>query len=385
MLALRPLVARPNPGPGTQPYSIRRAVFYGPKAGIINDFKPLHIIRNSRLCSRTLPRPAGGRHGAAIDLGALVSDRLVNASLAQKIDREIPLLRPTRLAPELVAWGDGPDRGKFWVPQELVPLWGTAEYDALTDAQRLRYNQYYALQKTEYFIWLERYLVVAPLTKLLPQASPALRTLLDSFVADEVGHNASLQRLLELARPDLYRDRVFYFVVPPAPFRLVTAAINAMPRLLSSWVLFAGAIEENTILTSQCYRQAGAGVDPLFAEVYMLHAQDEARHCKIDVLLAEWLIADQKGWAKRLNAKVLELVFRTYFDPSWGFDRPIKQLTADFPELRAREDALIRRSQEARPPASAKVLVDSGIAPITAKNAERYGMLAEAVNRLGAK
>ncbi|HLF58642.1 MAG TPA: diiron oxygenase [Alphaproteobacteria bacterium] len=308
----------------------------------------------------------------------------LDPSLAKRIEREVSLLRPTRLTPDQVTWGAGPSPDKFWVPENMVPLWGSPEYESLSDAQRLRYNQYYALQKSEYFIWLERYLVMAPLAKILAGGVPhgSLVKLLESFIADEEGHNASLQHLIVTARPDLYKNRVFYFVAPSPKFRLVTAAINLAPRTLSGWVLFAGAIEENTILTSQCYRQAGDKVDRLFAEVYMLHAQDEARHCKFDALLAEWLIADQTGWRKHVNAKVLELIFITYFDPSWGFDRPIQQLAADFPELRGRELAMIRRSQEAHAPATASILIDGAVAPLTSKNAERYDILAAAVRHL---
>lgn len=322
-----------------------------------------------------------------MESGARLSDRRFDASLAQKIEREVSLLRPTRLTPELVAWGDGPDPAKFWIPEDLVPLWDTPEYAALTPEQKLRYNQYCALHKSESFIWLERYLIIVPLTRLLGDAacSPALRTLIESFIADERAHNASLRRLLVLARPDFYANRDYYFLVTSRKFRAVAALMTALPKLLSSWALFMGAVEESTITTSQCYRQAGDTVDRLFADVFMLHAQDEARHCKLDSVVAEWLVSSQTGWRKRVNARMLDLAFQTYFDPSWGFNTSIKQLVADFPELRASEKAMIRRAQEARAPSTARILVDGDIAPITARNVERFDMLRDAVDHLLAR
>lgn len=307
----------------------------------------------------------------------------LDADLTARIARELARLKPTRLTPGQVAWGAGPDPERMWIPEEAVPIWGSAVYDSLTPAQRRRYNQYYALQKSEQFIWLERYLVIRPLERLLAGEVPSrgLRRLLESFVLDERQHNASLKRLVELARPDLYRERTFLLFAPSWRFQAAAAVVAAFPRLLSSWVLLVGALEEHTITLSQLYKQADERVDPVFATVYALHALDEARHCQLDSLVADWLVARQRGLARRINARMLDLAFTVYFDPEWGYDPPIRFLVADFPELGDREPEMIRAAQEARTSDLAGSLVDRAIAPITARNAERYPMLGESLRR----
>ncbi len=308
----------------------------------------------------------------------------LETELRRRIEREASDLKPTRLTLDTVSWGDGPDAGKFWIPEDLVPLWSTPAYDDLTPEQRLRYNQYYALQMAEEFIWLERYLTIGSLTSLLrgEVPTPSLRTLLESFVTDEQHHNASLYRLLELARPDIYENSPFYFFVPPWQVGLIVGAMTRLPRLLSGWGLFTGALEEQTILISRRYRDGNKDIDPVFASVYILHAQDEARHCKLDSMIAEWLITGQHGWAKRINAKVLGIAFQAYYSIGWGLDRPIRRLVADFPDLRDREAGMIRQAMGARSATYTDSLLDRSTSPITSRNAERYEMLDRAVRRL---
>lgn len=303
--------------------------------------------------------------------------------LADRIARELSLLRPTRLTIDSVAWGSGPDVNKMWIPDETVPLWGTPEYAAFSGEQKRRYNHYYALQKAESFVWTERHLIIVPLERLLKGAvPPALRALIESFVADERHHVAAISRLLRLARPDLYGERISCFFRPPLKFRLVTGLVTAFPRFLSSWSLLICALEENTVAFAQLYRQAGDKVDRLFGEVYALHAQDEGRHCKLDALFCEWLLGGGAGWRRRINARLLTLAFAAYFDTGWGLEAPIRHLIADFPELRVRGPALLRRTQETRSPAFAKQLIDRGNAPISSRMAEKFDMLADAIRRV---
>jgi len=314
-----------------------------------------------------------------------VAAQEISSELRGRIEREASDLKPTRLTPDAVSWGAGPDPGKVWISEDLTPLGNMPAYEDLTEEQRLRYNQYYAMEMAEQFIWLERYCIIAPLQRLLrgEMPTPSLRTLLESFVADERHHNASLYRLLQLARPDIYEKSPFYFFVPPWKVSFLTGVMVRLPRLLSSWVLLIGTLEEQTVTISQSYRNSNTDIDPLFAEIFALHAQDEGRHCKLDSMNAEWLINGQSGWAKRVNAKFLDLAFRAYHDVSWGCDRPIRQLVADFADLRDREAGMIEQTMAARSGAHIKRFMDGSCSPITARNAERYEMLDRAIRRLG--
>ena len=267
--------------------------------------------------------------------------------MVQRIEREAMALKPSRLAPSLVPWGNGPSARKLWIPEQLTPLWGTDVYDDLTREQRLRYNQYFALKLSEEFIWLETFALIPPLKKLLKGAvpAPAFRSLLKSFVVDEINHSATVRQLLRKARPDFYSKNDFFFFKPPHSVAWILAMAGRMPRLLSCWALFSGLLEEKTITISRMYQQANEDVDPLFATIFTLHALDEARHCKFDSLIAEWLIGPQRTLPKWFNGTILGLLYKRYIDPSWGSAGPIRQIVVDFPEIRELETRMIKESQ----------------------------------------
>ena len=306
------------------------------------------------------------------------------AKFLQRVEREARALCPSRLSPGLVHWGSGPDQGKYWIPEDLTPLEGTDTYGDLTEDQRRTYNQYYAMEMSEQFIWLETYAIIGPLEGLLKGefSTPSLKVLLRSFVVDEVNHSATVWQLLRLARHDFYPKNEFRFFKPPAYIGWMAAAASRLPRLLSSWALFAGSLEEQTIPISSAYKEAADSVDPLFANIFILHALDEARHCKLDALIAEWLIRPQSAVPKWINGQVLGALYTAYHDNGWGCDGPIHQLVADFPELKAREGEMIEATKHARSGYHIQHLTDYSAMPLTARNAERYKMLDRAIRRV---
>ncbi len=306
------------------------------------------------------------------------------SELRRKIDQAASGLKPTRLTPENVSWGTGPDHGKLWIPENLAPLAGTPAYARLTDEQRLRYNQYYALQMAEQFAWLERYMIIGPLRGLLRGAlpTPSMRAIIDSFITDEHGHTASLLKLARMARPDLYGSREFRFFMPPPLVRFYAALAARLPRLLCGWVLLVGVLEELTILISRTYKESNDGIDPLFATIYTLHAQDEARHCRQDSLIADWLLVDQGAMAKGINASTLRLAFTAYYDAGWGYDQPVRQVAADFSDVGAWETELLEEAKTSCSAAFNGRLTDRTMLPITSRNAERYDMLGDVIRYL---
>lgn len=304
-----------------------------------------------------------------------------DAHFWQRVEREAASLRPTRLTPGLVNWGSGPDRNKLWIAEDLTPLAETEIYGDLTDEQKLGYNQYYALEMSEQFIWLESFAIIPPLQGLLKGdiPNPALRILLRSFIVDEENHLATVWQLLRLARHDLYPRNEFCFFKPPAMIGWMAATASRLPRLLSGWALFAGSLEEQTIPISRSYKEAGDSVDPLFANIFTLHSLDEARHCKLDSLIAEWLIAPQAAVPKWINGKVLATLYKAYHDTGWGCDAPICQLIADFPQLKDRESDMITATKHARSGHHIQHMLDASLHPLTARNAKRYKMLDRAI------
>src|SRR3954466_4874895 len=89
------------------------------------------------------------------------------SDLAEAWTKEARRLSATSLGERALLWTQ-PDVSRLWVPDELLPLHGCAAFAALSPAQRLTYNQAYACQLLEEFIWIESRLVVRPLTRLRP-------------------------------------------------------------------------------------------------------------------------------------------------------------------------------------------------------------------------
>lgn len=163
----------------------------------------------------------------------------------------------------------------------------------------------------------------------------------------------------------------------------VVALTGRLPRQLSGWSLFACLLEEKTISISRSYQDADDHVvDPLFATVFTLHALDEARHCKIDSLVSEWLVAPQRNISKWINGKVLGQYYKSYRDQNWGCDGPIRRTVADFPRLRELEADMIEETKRVFIALHYNYVADRSSTPITARNAERYPMLDRAIHRV---
>ncbi|MCI0749830.1 MAG: diiron oxygenase [Nevskiales bacterium] len=289
-------------------------------------------------------------------------------------------IKPTRLTPEALADTPGPDPTRPWIPQELVPLHGSASDTTLTPAQRLRYNHYYALFVAEQFIWFERQLVLRPLEILLRgRVQPLeLRPLLESFVHDEIAHNAALWALLRRAAPALYPQARHALFRPPLSVRAWMLFATAFPRRLPGWVMFINVLEEHTLLTGRRY-QKSTDCDPLFIRAHVLHAQDEARHCRIGTLLCDTWIAPLRPLARAASAYLLRTLFLSYYDTAWGHDRPVDYLIRDFPELAPRRSHLIAAVVDGRDRAFCRHLFSVESSPGTARLARRYPMLARAI------
>lgn len=309
---------------------------------------------------------------------------VAKSGLWERTEREAAVLPATRLAPKNVDWSHAPNFSTWWIPEHLTRLYGSEIYTGLTDKQRRTYNQHFALKIAEEFIWLETFAIVGPIRTLLKCNIPNahLRRLLQSFVRDESCHTDCLWRLLQLARPDLYPTRQLVLVKPPRAVRWLISLCTRYPELFSSWCLFDAIMEEQTIPISQEFRTAKDRIDPLFRQIFALHAQDEARHCKIDYLIGEWLVAERHPVVNWLNARLLDALTWRWLDPDWGSQPLVNQLIADHRDLAKRRDALLHESRHMRAGYFAQHLLDSKRQSLTARNARRHSILDRTLLRL---
>jgi len=302
------------------------------------------------------------------------------------VEKALQRLKPAKCRVDNFQWNDFPYYDKNWIPVSATPLYNTTSYDTLTAEQNRRYNQYYALQKLEQFIWIETWFVINPVKQLLKQKSlpTDLTTLLKSFLEDEDHHNATLKKMLQLSFPDFYRNTDFHFFHVPKKMMRYVKLMVTFPQLFSSWVLMLGAFEEHTLVLNRLYKQDENSLDPLFSKVNFYHAIDEARHCSLDEILAKWLLEDQKGLSKIVNAIFLKKSLEYYYG-AWGHDAPINQLVQDFPELQAVQITLLNDAVSQRGEKYNSHLFEKTTTPITYKNLQRYPMFQNAVNALVSK
>lgn len=253
--------------------------------------------------------------------------------LATAWQREALRLAPTSLTLASVDWSRPPDCTRAWVPDKLLPLYGCAGHGALSPAQRLAYNQAYACQLLEEFIWIESRLVLAPLARL-PADAPS-RPVLTAFVADERHHIACFSKLRALAGAQET------FFRPPFAVAALAGLAARLPRRLTFWTRALAAFEDYALGVGKLYKEDDS-LDPLFREVFIAHARDEARHTRFDALLEGWL-----GLGP-LNGRLHSAFRKAYYATTWGLDGPVRALVRRHPELTARAPALHAEACAAR-------------------------------------
>jgi hypothetical protein len=262
--------------------------------------------------------------------------------------RERSLLRPSKLTGALVdAAASSPDVSRPWVPESLLPLYGTRSFASLSDAQRLRYNQSYARQLAEEFIWLEQYLILAPVKRLLKASGldPDVSLVLSSFVSDERNHIAGFSRLRELAIKVSGPRSTTPLFNPPRSVRSLARLAAQFPTAFAFWTTVIQAFEEYAVKIGQTYKRDRT-VDRLFQDVFVAHAQDEARHCRYDDLLTDWL--RPSGPMNAFHACVADMFQARYRSVSWGIDGPILELAQAHPELANKVNDMIADAEAIR-------------------------------------
>jgi hypothetical protein len=254
--------------------------------------------------------------------------------------RERTLLRPAKLTPALVEAAPALDLSRPWVPESLLPLFGTRSLAALSGSQRLRYNQAYAKQLLEEFIWLERYLILAPVVRVSqrPGLDPDVASVLRSFISDERHHVASFSKLRELAIKASGPKSSSSLFNPPPSVRAFACLAARFPFKFAFWTTVIQDLEDYAVKVGQTYKRDRT-VDPAFRDVFVAHAQDEARHCRYDRLLTMWLRPG--GPMNSFHARMTNVFQSRYRSVGWGLDGPIRELAEVHPEIAGKVNDMI--------------------------------------------
>ena len=244
-----------------------------------------------------------------------------------------------------------PDLSLPFIPEDQTQLYYTPGYAMLDRAQKVRYNQLYALRVNEYIMMLERDFVDPVLKSLRRRAqqkgSPALRRALEGMLAEEERHYQAFVALNRRCAPHDY-ERVEAQFMRLRPYEhAVLHAMYAGARWLPFALWIIVAMEESSIGLATSMARHGEGalgpLEPGFVAVHREHAKDEARHIHIDVHLVRACLATLPAGWRALNAKLFTAVMRDMTSPKAGGTgaRVVRRLVAEFPELAPRERKLV--------------------------------------------
>jgi len=244
-----------------------------------------------------------------------------------------------------------PDLSLPFIPEDQTQLYYTSAYAMLSRAQKVRYNQLYALRVNEYIMMLERDFVEPVLTALrgraLQRGSPALRRALEGMLAEEERHYRAFAALNRRCAPRDYERTEAQFMRLRPHERAVLRAMHLGARWLPFALWTIVAVEECSIAFASSmtsYRDGALGpLEPGFVAVHREHAKDEARHIHIDVHLVRSCVATLPAAWRALNAKLFIALMRDMTSPKAEGTgaRVVRRLVAEFPELAPRERELV--------------------------------------------
>lgn len=244
-----------------------------------------------------------------------------------------------------------PRRDAPFLPEHQTQLYYTSGYAKLERAERVRYNQLFALRVNEYIMMLERDFVDPVLTGLRPRArrfgTPALVEAMDAMRAEEAEHYRAFVAFNRGCEPGHYAHSECWFMqlkgYERATLRILRGTAHLLPFAL--WIIIA--MEESSIgLATSMMRAGGGDLGPLDAHYLALHrehAKDEARHIHIDVHIVRACVHTLPAWWRALNARLFTAFMRDMTAPRADGTgaRVVRELIAEFPRLAPLEGELI--------------------------------------------
>jgi len=166
-----------------------------------------------------------------------------------------------------VDWAIALDDDSYHLPPEKLPLFGTPQWDAMTQAERYEYSRHECAALCGAGIWFENKLMQIVLRHLaeIPVTDPSHRYLLVE-VADECRHSTMFGEYIRRAGTPTY-----------APARIEDLDVDALPGGRAMGYLLILAIEE---LLDVCNRATmrDETIHPVSRQIARIHVLEEARH-----------------------------------------------------------------------------------------------------------
>src|SRR5262245_20266711 len=204
---------------------------------------------------------------------------------------------------------------KPFIPERFTPLAYAPIYEELSDAQRLRYNQLYALYFNEQIIIFERALarnVLEPLLKApLP---PALLEALRRFLADERRHTEMFRELNARYAPRFYAADDFFFIRASRLERMTLGWVARHARIFPMILWLMMLQEERAIFYSRAFVKSGGTIEEDFFATHRRHLADEVNHVGWDEQLLDCLWEASGPALRTINDRLFGWMVGEFFN-----------------------------------------------------------------------
>ena len=198
-----------------------------------------------------------------------------------------------------IDWDHPLDDSAYHLPPEFLPLYGTAQWDAMSENERRAYSRHECASLCGAGIWFENILMHLVLRHLydLPADDPVHRYLLVE-TADECRHSAMFGEYIRRAGTPSYR--------PPTALRAAGKFMKLTASKASGYIAILAA--EELLDVSNRATMSGDGIHPTSAHIARIHVAEEARHVSF---ARTWLSESWASlpWWSRLRAMVVAPVY----------------------------------------------------------------------------
>jgi len=205
---------------------------------------------------------------ASVPMDGMTTDRAMPRTAARSRQLVAASERTTLDPFREIDWTQPIDDSAFHLPPELLPLYGTAPWDAMSEAERIAYSRHETAALCGAGIWFENVLMQVVLRHLaeMPVTDPSHRYLLVE-VADECRHSMMFGEYIRRAGTPAYRPTV-------SPHSL---SDNDGPGHRTVSYLLILAVEELLDYTNRATMRDDR-VHPISRSIARLHVLEEARH-----------------------------------------------------------------------------------------------------------
>jgi hypothetical protein len=233
------------------------------------------------------------------------------------------------------------DFSRYFIPEQLTPLYFTSSYRELSHSQRLRYNQLTGLYYNEQNVFFEKILAKYILSAYLQEPiSGELKVRLEQFTSEEERHSAMFLRLNHECAPELYRSDDHYFIQASETLSKLIRCLCKRPQLFPLFLWLALLQEERSLFYGRLFLKSH-DLEPNFLDLQREHLRDEVDHTRWDKQLISWAWPRAHKTVRKLNAYLLAWMINEFFStPKRSAVMVIQQLVKEHPDLKPKEPRL---------------------------------------------